>query len=662
MNIGGGYVYVVLKGGTEMKRIFSFLLVLCMLAVLLPAGVLTARAADEGVTGECSWRLENGVLTISGKGAMAHYRGESAPWEGRVNQVIVEEGVTAIGDSAFVNCGAMTDITLPSSLRSIGHFAFWYCRSLKTITFPEGLQQIGNDLFMGCLGLEEVFLPASLALIGSDNFTGGEALQGIYVHEDNPAYSSDDGGVLYNRAKTTLYAYPAAKRDVAYIVPGTVERIESRAFSFAHHLRTVTLPDSVNYIGGMAFTFCGALEEAKKASTDGGAYIGNHLVDMVDTACQSYTVRQGTVTVAGNALEGLYGLREVVFPEGLVTIGDQALSGLSALQSITLPRSLKNIGKFAFFNTSALKNVYYRGTAAQKSKISIGQYNDALTGTKWHMEACVQSAEHAWVEDIHSHPDCTESGTMTRSCTICHDEQEVLLPATGHTFDAWTRVSDPGCVQTGLEVRACAICGYTEQKTLKALGHALGDWSVVSAPTCTTAGTERRGCSRCKYTEERDITATGHVMGEFVQSVEPTCAAVGEERSCCKNCDHAEHRVLPMTEHVFGAWGIETASGCTTDGVQKRMCTLCGREEAQSMAPMGHAYGEYTVTLEPTHKSEGREESVCVNCGDVQSRTLPPKETDALLIVGVAAVALVLIGAVVTMCVVLNKRKGRSEA
>jgi hypothetical protein len=80
------------------------------------------------------------------------------------------------------------------------------------------------------------------------------------------------------------------------------------------------------------------------------------------------------------------------------------------------------------------------------------------------------------------------------------------------------------------------------------------------------------------------------------------------------------------------------------------------------MAPTGHAYGEYTVALEPTHKSEGREESVCVNCGDVQSRTLPPKETDVLLIVGVAAVALVLIGAVVTMCVVVNKRKGRSEA
>lgn len=79
------------------------------------------------------WELKNGVLTISGNGAMKDY---SHPWvgEGRIEKVIIENGVTSIGDWAFCDCSNLTTVTIPNSVTSIGKSAFLGCSSLTSIT------------------------------------------------------------------------------------------------------------------------------------------------------------------------------------------------------------------------------------------------------------------------------------------------------------------------------------------------------------------------------------------------------------------------------------------------------------------------------------------------------------------------------------------------
>ena len=76
------------------------------------------------------------MLTISGTGAMANWRKKMSPWYGiyyKVKSVVIEDGVTSIGNYAFFSCASLKNITLPNSVTSIGDHAFDNCRSLNNI-------------------------------------------------------------------------------------------------------------------------------------------------------------------------------------------------------------------------------------------------------------------------------------------------------------------------------------------------------------------------------------------------------------------------------------------------------------------------------------------------------------------------------------------------
>ena len=96
------------------------------------------------------WQVEaNGVLTISGEGEMGNYfpsLGEPAPWYAFADKfscVVVEDGITSIGYSAFKNCAGIREIRLPESLTKIGGSAFAGCTALETINLADSIAQIG---------------------------------------------------------------------------------------------------------------------------------------------------------------------------------------------------------------------------------------------------------------------------------------------------------------------------------------------------------------------------------------------------------------------------------------------------------------------------------------------------------------------------------------
>lgn len=134
-----------------MRRFLFWSLCFCL---LFPVGLSSCDGSDSaavifgGTTGKLTWTLtEDGVLTITGEGPMPDYRdggtSETPPWYPHVNRIsslTIGEGVTRIGDYAFMLCSFVTEVVIPESVTSMGDWAFSICSALITVSFEHESQ------------------------------------------------------------------------------------------------------------------------------------------------------------------------------------------------------------------------------------------------------------------------------------------------------------------------------------------------------------------------------------------------------------------------------------------------------------------------------------------------------------------------------------------
>ena len=114
--------------------------------------IIDSDEEEEYIAEDFAWTFEDGVLTISGNGAMPDYDGYDVldPWSEHIadiTTVFIEDGVTSIGDYAFYDCSNLTSITIPDSVTSIELGAFTNCYSLTSITIPDSVTSIGDSAF-----------------------------------------------------------------------------------------------------------------------------------------------------------------------------------------------------------------------------------------------------------------------------------------------------------------------------------------------------------------------------------------------------------------------------------------------------------------------------------------------------------------------------------
>lgn len=120
------------------KRVVSSLLILCLIFTILPT---MAFATKSGTCGNnLTWTLDNnGVLTISGEGAMDIYSFSSdQPWysyQDNIIAIVIHDGVTSIGNHAFFCCYDLTSISIPRTVTSISEKAFYSCDQLTDIYY-----------------------------------------------------------------------------------------------------------------------------------------------------------------------------------------------------------------------------------------------------------------------------------------------------------------------------------------------------------------------------------------------------------------------------------------------------------------------------------------------------------------------------------------------
>ena len=317
--------------------------------LFLPSASAT-EYPDEGKCGENAYySIKDGTLTISGTGAMYDYLYECdgdfgwdevltvTPWAYRrdISDIVVEEGITRIGDQAFAT-GRYNSIQIPSSVSEIGEEAFrWvtidniylpsledWCRiklegygplpdygkynmyfngepAPKDLVIPESITEIGDRQFEG-FRIESVKFHKNIKSVGQSAFWDCNLLTTVYA---------EDVGAWLNIDFETMYSNPLYKGGKLFIgdteaeniiVPDGTTAIKPYVFEKCKNIKSVQIPAGVTEIGDGAFSGCDALESA-------------------------------------------------LLPDGLKRIGEKAFSGCSSLKEINIPGSVESIGNYAFY-------------------------------------------------------------------------------------------------------------------------------------------------------------------------------------------------------------------------------------------------------------------------------------------------------------------------
>ena len=181
-----------------------------------------------------------------------------------LTSVTIGNGVTSIGEDAFYSCDSLTSVTIPDSVTSIGNYAFYWCDSLTSVTIGDSVTSIGSSAFSGCYKLIEVYNKSSLDITAGSSDHGSVARNAKHVYtEEGGSWLSDteDGfRFLYDGETGYLVAYLGDETELtlpdSFTAYDGTEVISYQIYDYAFYgrddLTAITIPDGVTRIEGSA--------------------------------------------------------------------------------------------------------------------------------------------------------------------------------------------------------------------------------------------------------------------------------------------------------------------------------------------------------------------------------------------------------------------------
>ena len=256
------------------------------------------------------WEYDDATrtLTVSGTGAMPDFNSfDDQPWKDvreKIKTVVIEAGVTSIGNKAFTGCEVLTSVTLPGS----------------------GLETIGEKAFMGCEKLSSITIPKSVTTIKEQAFYSCYALGGVTV-------GWTEAGSIPN-LPASAFSYPNGK--VLHVPAGTAEIYKAK-----DEWKKFFIMDGKTAGGNLSTGLHWAYDDETKTLTVTGA---GEIPDY------NYPNEQPWCAFGGKA-------QTLTLGEGVAKIGKKAFASFQVLPSITLPKSVATIGERAFENCHELTDV-----------------------------------------------------------------------------------------------------------------------------------------------------------------------------------------------------------------------------------------------------------------------------------------------------------------
>ncbi len=366
--------------------------------------------------------------------------------------------VTAIGDSAFESCTALTSVTIPTSVTSIGISAFYNCGGMKSVTIPATVTSIGSDAFAWCSGLTSVTIPTSITAIGNSVFYQCSGLTSVTIPANVTSIGSD------------AFAWCTALTSVT--IPNSVTSINRAAFEGCSGLTGVTIPTGITSIGSDVFSWC--------------------------TGLTSVTIPTSVTSIGYAAFYQCSGLTNVTIPTSVAAISTYAFRSCAGLTSVTIPASVTAISASAFRSCTELTSVYFMGNPPstgidvfydtpstiyyiQGKTGWIATFADRPTAAFEPLAISVQPLPLTVTAGSTASFTVTATGTAPLSYQWRKDGV-TIAKATNQTFSlATTTVTDTGLYQVSISNRAATLTSLAAQLTVKPLT------PVITSATTATA-------------------------------------------------------------------------------------------------------------------------------------------------------------------------------
>ena len=401
----------------------------------ISASAETTTEPQVWIEDNLTWTLDaDGTLTISGTGAMKDYNAADnlspAYMNSNVKKVVIEDGVTSIGELAFFKCSSLTNITIPDSVTCIAYAAFHGCSSLSSITIPNSVTSIGIYAFVVCSSLTSITIPDGVTSIGYGAFSNCSSLKTISLSCKSSLKKSDFGeqADLVSYTNQHLLTKTAAKA-------ATCTESGNKEYWTCEHCGKYFLSDDTNPATATAVelseTVIPALNHKnaiiRNASEPNGTnpgYSGDHYCPDCDTVFEKgYTYwnegnltwkldADGTLTISGTGAMKDYdyynnpspasqkkdSVKKVVIEDGVTSIRNSAFYDCNSLTSITIPNSVTSIGESTFKYCSNLKTISLSCKSSLKRN-DFGEQADLVSYTNQHLLTKTEAKAATCTED-----------------------------------------------------------------------------------------------------------------------------------------------------------------------------------------------------------------------------------------------------------------------
>ncbi len=319
----------------RLKKTLALLLCAAMALAVAPAFAMEADAADEvTLMATGTYYPDLGIWFDAGSGTVTD-ADESLSDAVTIPDKIDGVEVQGIGNYAFWNCGALTEIELPEGVQSIGDYAFQGCSELAGLVIPETVTHLGRHFIEGT-AISSITVPKSVSSCGEyfgGPFAGCAGLTDITIED---GFTSIPDALLCG-----------AEHIESVIIPETVRSIGKCAFDGCVSLKEINIPKSVTVIGQEAFDGCAGLNRVTMNFNDAEGF---------SCVINSYAFRNcGALT-------------EIELPEGVQSIGDYAFQGCSELAGLVIPETVTHLGRH-FIEGTAISSI-----TVPKSVNSCGEY------------------------------------------------------------------------------------------------------------------------------------------------------------------------------------------------------------------------------------------------------------------------------------------------